>query len=126
GRLLGVHDPVGRRRLVARQSELRPLLVVADVGLEAAARAGVALPPGIGRLVLVVLGVVDVLVVRLPDGAGAHALPMPQVEALAGRARVLVPEGLPLPHVAGRQAALLLEGRRADGPDDGQLVLVVL
>jgi hypothetical protein len=60
---------------------------------------------------------VDVLVVDLAHGTSADALPVPHVQALAGIAGVLVAEGLALARVAGREAAALLEGGRADVPE---------
>src|SRR5689334_12905539 len=52
--LLGVDDPVGRGGLVALEGELRRGLVVAHVVDVAAGRLGIALAPGLRRLVLVV------------------------------------------------------------------------
>src|SRR5207249_1016958 len=72
-RFLGVDDPVGRRGLVARERPLRPLLVVADVVRVPAAGLRIALAARLRRLVLVVAGGVQVLVVELADRARADA-----------------------------------------------------
>src|SRR5581483_6043839 len=123
--LLAVDDPVRRRGLVALQRELRRLLVVGLVVDVAAARLRVALAAGVRRLHRVVRGVVEVLVVDLADRRGAtDELRVPDVRALTGR-EVLVAVRLALAGVAGGHAASLLEGRRADVPDDRELVLVI-
>src|SRR5207249_3878401 len=90
-----------------------------------AAGLRIALAARLRRLVLVVAGGVQVLVVHLPHRAGADALPVPDVGPFAGVREVLVAEGLALARVAGRHAAPSLEGGRADVPDHRGLVFVV-
>src|SRR4030095_10456298 len=50
GLLLAVDDPVGRRRLVALQRELRAVLGIVHIVAKAAAGVGIALPAGFGGL----------------------------------------------------------------------------
>src|SRR6266542_4059905 len=102
--LLAVDDPVGRRRLIALQRELRTVLGIVHVVAVAASGAGIALPAGFGCLVLVIACGVEVLVVDLADAPRAHTLHVPDVGPLAGVGQVLVAVGLALAGMAGGEA----------------------
>src|SRR5438552_7929367 len=89
------------RSQVVRAALVRGLPVFAhELGLAvdeldvvvASSRLRVALPTGIGRLVLVVPGVIDVLIVHLANVTRAHRLHVPEVGQLAFGRRVLVAE----------------------------------
>src|SRR5215510_1281400 len=130
--LLFLPEIVRSARLVRRRAALVHELGLAvdqfDV-VVAAAGLGIALAPGLGSLVLVVARVVDVLVVRLADVAGADRLQVPDVTQLALGLRILVAKRLArLAGVAGRHAARTVEtlDRTADVPDQSKLVLVEL
>src|SRR5215831_19249873 len=113
GLLLGVDDPVRRRRPVALQGELGSGLRIVYVVGVASARLRIAFPSRLWRLVLVVAGGVEVLIVDLADAPSAHELHVPDVGTLTRIGQVLVAEGLALARVTSGEAPLLIEGRRA-------------
>src|SRR5215467_10025971 len=108
--LLGVDDPVRRRRLVALQGELRPRLVVADVVDVSTSGLRVTLAAGFRRLVLVVASGVEILVVELPYRAGPDALPVPDVGLLTRVGKIFVAVRLAFADMACGHASPGLEG----------------